>query len=277
MNASKSFIITFGNKSRSQQDLKLTMGSDSITQTDCIRHVGIFLNNKMTDSDKIDNACKKAKSSLFTLLSLNINHTILIDSLRSLIKKICIPRLLFGAELWSNLKQRDIDQLELFNKLCAKKIQNFHVRTRTDICLSMLGWNTVLSQIDLKKLSFLGRLCNMPCDLLTRKIFNTRLSLYTCRTDSNQTGFIPDIIRVLDKYGLGHYLVSYVQSGTFPEKNYWKNQCKCSINARETDQWLLRLQGDNCYARFRLLHTNIERAILWECATETSTSQPHAS
>ena len=51
--------------------------------------------------------------------------------------------------------------LERFLRLAAKKIQSFHVRTRTDIRLSMLGWKSVVSQIDDRKLSFLGRLCNM--------------------------------------------------------------------------------------------------------------------
>ena len=49
-----------------------------------------------------------------------------------------------------------------FVRLVAKKIQGFHVRTRTDISLSMLGWKSVVSQIDYRKLSFVGRLCNMP-------------------------------------------------------------------------------------------------------------------
>ena len=52
--------------------------------------------------------------------------------------------------------------LERFLRLAAKKILGFHVRTRTDISLSMLGWKSVVSQIDYRKLSFLGRLCNMP-------------------------------------------------------------------------------------------------------------------
>jgi len=47
--------------------------------------------------------------------------------------------------------------LERFLRLAAKKIQGFHVRTRTDISLSMLGWKSVVSQIDYRKLSVLGR------------------------------------------------------------------------------------------------------------------------
>ncbi len=270
INASKSFVIIFGHTSRRQQHVNLSMGPDQITITDNIRHVGIHLNSKMSDSDKVVNGCKKAKSSLFSLLSVNIDHKYInpIHS-ASLITRICIPSLLFGSELWCNLKSCDIDKLERFLKLAAKKVQHFHVRTRTDISLSMLGWVPIAAQIEINKLSFLGRLCNMPVTVLAKKVFNARLALYTCRTDANQRGFIPDIIKILSKYGLTDTLTNYVNTGTFPNKTEWRAKCKSLVHVTETELWRLRLNDDNSFARFRFLHTNIETSILWECATES--------
>ncbi|WAR32008.1 hypothetical protein MAR_034550 [Mya arenaria] len=179
-------------------------GPNKIERTDKIRHVGIQLNDKMTDNDKISVACKKAESSFYSLLSINIG-TFHINPLTSasLVSKICIPKLLFGAELWNNLTKSNCMQLERFIRMAAKTIQRFPIRTRTDICLAMLGWKRIESEINLKKLMFLERLCNMPTSVLTKQIFNKRLALFSCRTDKCiQKGFIPDIIRIFSKYNL---------------------------------------------------------------------------
>ncbi|WAR15073.1 hypothetical protein MAR_005178, partial [Mya arenaria] len=177
-------------------------GPNKIERTDKIRHVGIQINDKMTDNDKISGACKKAESSFYSLLSINIG-TFHINPLTSasLVSKICIPKLLFGAELWNNLTKSNCMQLERFIRMAAKTIQRFPIRTRTDICLAMLGWKRIESEINLKKLMFLERLCNMPTTVLTKQIFNKRLALFSCITDKCiQKGFVPDIIRILSKY-----------------------------------------------------------------------------
>ena len=159
INASKSFLITFGMKGRSAKYVQFYMGSDTIVNTDCIKHVGVHINKQLNDKVKVQNGCCKAKTALFSLLSIKM-HPLHLNPL--IISKVCIPRLLFGAELWSNLSNSDCMTLERFVRLVAKKIQGFHVRTRTDISLSMLGWKSVVSQIDYRKLSFMGRLGNMP-------------------------------------------------------------------------------------------------------------------
>ena len=162
INASKSFLITFGMKGRSAKSVQFYMGSDTKVNTDCIKHVCVHINKQLNDKVKVQNGCCKAKTALFSLLSIKM-HPLHLNPLTSasIISKVCIPRLLFGAELWSNLSNSDCMTLERFARLVAK-IQGFHVRTRSDISLSMLGWKSVVSQIDYRKLSFLGRLGNMP-------------------------------------------------------------------------------------------------------------------
>jgi hypothetical protein len=252
--------------------LSFNLGPDKISQTRKTKHLGIFLNDKLTDSDKVENATRKAKSSLFSLLSIKIDSKYLnpITS-ASLVRKICIPSLLFGCELWSNLKSVEINRLDRFQRLAAKKIQKFHQRTRTDICLSMLGWKNIIYDIDYRKLMFLCNLCLMPNTVLSAHIFNARLSKYVCSVDKKQRGFIPDIIMILRKYMLSHVLVNYIQTGEFPNKSMWKRICKTSINNFETVNWSERLNSDNDFCRFKFLHTNIEQAIIWECAHDSKT------
>ena len=121
-----------------------------------------------------------------------------------------------------------------FVRLAAKTIQGFHVRTRTDISLSMLGWKSVVSQIDYRKLSFLGRLCNMPNTVHAKVIFNARLSIYICRGDNNQKGFVQDVVKVHEKYDLSFELIKYSRSGVFMSYPAWKRTCKQAILKFET-------------------------------------------
>ncbi|WAR08368.1 hypothetical protein MAR_018326 [Mya arenaria] len=80
--------------------IRLWQRPNKIERTDKIRHVGIQLNDKITDNDKISVACKKAESSFYSLLSINIG-TFHINPLTSasLVSKMCIPKRFFGAEL----------------------------------------------------------------------------------------------------------------------------------------------------------------------------------
>jgi hypothetical protein len=76
------------------------------------------------------------------------------------------------------------------------------------MALSMLGWLPAIAEIDKRKLNFLQKMCTMPSTLLTRKIFNFRLHLYANRQFRGQSGYIPDICRVLRKYKLFHIIES---------------------------------------------------------------------
>jgi hypothetical protein len=270
INPTKSQVLLFGKRSRLQPTITFKLGSENIAQTRQAKHLGIFLNDKLTDTDKVENATRKAKSSLFSLLSIKINSNYLnpITS-ASLVSKICIPQLLYGCELWSNLKQFEYDKLDKFQRLAAKKIQKFHMRTRTDMCLSMLGWKNIVYEIDYRKLVFLCNLCHLPNNVLTSHVFNARLSIYVCSVVKPQKGFIPDVIRILDKYNLSHVLINYIQTGEFPNKKVWKVKCRNSISNHETLKWSERLSKDNDFARFKFLHTNIEHAIIWECANDS--------
>ncbi|WAR05956.1 hypothetical protein MAR_021325, partial [Mya arenaria] len=204
INSAKSFIMIFGDHSRNKTSNSFYLGHNKIEHTNKLRHVGVQLNDKLTDNDKVTVACRKAEASFYSMLSLNVG-TCLINPLTSaeLVSKICVSKLLFEAELWNNLSKTNYLQLERFIRMAAKLIQRFPIRTRIDICLAMLGMKSIESQIDIKKLTFLECLCNMPVHVLSKQIFNLRLAMYACRTNKiTQRGYIPDIINILSKYNL---------------------------------------------------------------------------
>ena len=109
LNAAKSFTLTFGAKRNDQLSHNICLNNEPISMVTHTKHVGIILNTNLTDHDKVQNACKKAKVASLSVMSLDtLNHKV--NPLRSpaLVAKIYIPSLLFGAELWSNLSRSDI-------------------------------------------------------------------------------------------------------------------------------------------------------------------------
>ena len=133
------------------------------------------------------------------------------------------------------------DIYEKFIRLAAKSIQRFPSRTRTDMALGMLGWLPMMSYIEQRKLLF----------------------LFVLRENKNQSGFIPDIWKVLQKYHLEEYLLSYLATSLFPTKGTWKTIVKHKIRIYYETAWTERVENDADFARFRLIHPAIKMSNIW--------------
>jgi hypothetical protein len=68
--------------------------------------------------------------------------------------------------------------------------------------------STIISEIDKRKLQFLGRLCRLESDSRTKQIFLNQLFSYTDFPKRKHYGFIPDVINLLKKYNLKTHLNS---------------------------------------------------------------------
>ena len=103
----------------------------------------------------------------------------------------------------------------------------------------------------------------MPPNLLPRKVFNFRLNLFVLRENKNQSGFIPDIWKILQKYHLEEYLLSYLATSLFPTKGTWKTIVKHKIRIYYETAWTERVENDADFARFRLIHPAIKMSNIW--------------
>ena len=269
INPLKSNIIVFGDRSRVKTYPEFVLGQDKINVVHNVKHVGIYLTDNFTHNEKINHGITKAKSSFFSILPLGLNTDHINPILSaSLVHKICIPTLLYGSELWFNLSNQNIEQMEIFHRFCAKIIQGFDKSTRTDMCLSMLGWLPVQSEIDKRKLGFLQKLCSMPNNLLSKQIFNARLSMFVIRYDDKQKGYIPDIFKILIKYDILQFIAKYIDSGIFPNKRTWKKIVQNRIYMYESNKWLQRMRGQHMFERFMSIHPMIKPAIIWKCSSK---------
>ena len=82
----------------------------------------------------------------------------------SLYKKIVIPTILYGCEIWNHLSVAEVDKINRTQRRIVKNIQRFSLRTRTDKCESMLGLHSLLSEVDKRKRMFLHIIMSLPKD-----------------------------------------------------------------------------------------------------------------
>ena len=179
-----------------------------------------------------------------------------------------LPRALFGCELWNNITKTDIAHLEATHHFCLKRIQNLPQRTRSDMVTGLLGFTSLQAYIDLQKLSFLGTLCHLKPTDVTYKLFVLRLYQQQNKCTKRNRGFIPDVVSVLDKYGLYRYLKDFITTCTFPPKRQWKQLCKSTLFAYEQTNWRARLNTNDDFFRFREIHHKLVPSNVWLTALE---------
>ena len=125
--------------------------------------------------------------------------------------------------------------LEQAQRKCVRFMQGIPCRTRSDIALGMTGCRLIESEIDYRKLSFFGQLCNLDVGYLVKKIFIDRLVRYNV-SPYKKRGFIPDIYKLLCKYQIENHYRSYLNTGIFPSTYQWKRIVKSSLRNFEVRQ-----------------------------------------
>ena len=96
----------------------------------------------------------------------------------SLYQKIVIPTILCGSEIWNHLSAAELDKVNRTQRRIVKNIQGFPLRTRTDICESMLGLHPLSTEIVKRKLMFLHKIMSLSADTIPSQIFFRSLFLY---------------------------------------------------------------------------------------------------
>ncbi len=262
---SKSNVMVF----HPSKDIRCTVKlyNKPIPQVDSTKHVGILLNSRLNSWDRTLNAISKMKSTAMMLLKSGCHRDGLNPITSSnLIRSVCLPRALFGCELWSGLNKAEVIALERAQRFCLKMCQGLPKTTRTDICNSLLGWTSIESHIDTRKLFFFGVMCNGQGHFLSRQLFVSRLFSFKNNCSRVATGFIPDISPIMEKYNLTPHLDKFIKLGVFMKQASWKKIVKRAVREYEKSKWRDRLDLDPDLVHFKLVHPVIEPHPAWTIA-----------
>ena len=173
----------------------------------------------------------------------------------SLYKKIVLPCLMYGSELWNNLRQQDHTELNKLQHHVVKKIQGFEITVRSDMCESMVGLNPITAEID--------KLLTLKPASISKQIFIRKMYMFLTGRPIPQTGFIPDICNILSKYHLCDFLNQFLQTLNVPTPSHFKRLIKTTLFDTEVAAWRNRVNQCGDYVRFKNLHQRIETAVIY--------------
>ena len=138
-------------------------------------------------------------------------------SYKKIYEAVVLPKALYGCETWFSLTTNNILLLERAHRFCVKYMQGLSTRTRTDSALSLLGMFSIEFEIDLRKLTLFGQFCRNNMNCWEFECFYRRLASFMVNKET-QTGYFPDIYRIMRKYGLSEYFEFYIRFNVFPSK-----------------------------------------------------------
>ena len=112
----------------------------------------------------------------------------------------------------------------------------------------------------------------MPPGMLPRQVFDMCMNLFAIREYKNQTGFIPDVWKILTKYDLQGYIHRYLETSTFPSKHTWKTLCESKIRSFYEKAWHERVENDADFARFIIIQPELKLSNIWTVAADKSSA-----
>ena len=275
-NFDKCSIMVFGESPHQWAQVKefrtWMLGPKPIAEVTSTTHLGFTINKYMKATNIVISAAQKLKGSMMSILGPGIqpNSFNPICCLK-LYKLICLPRALYGSELWFNLSASDILIIERAHRFCLKRMQGFHRSTRTAIAQSMIGAYSMSAMIEEKCLLFFSQLCKLSEESLPLKIFALRYKSYVERKDKVQLGYVPYLFKALDKYSHRDILENFMQYQELPElpaNDTLKSLFKKSILKFENNLFVQQCEDNNLHRTLRIEISLSYPSLLWTAARE---------
>ena len=105
------------------ENLSWTLGDTTIQNKSDFTHLGIIVNNKSKFSELIATACTKGRKSDFALSDLGSPYLNPM-TMSHLYKRVVLPSVLYGCELWNGLTNTDTQRLSSFQHFVCKDVLN---------------------------------------------------------------------------------------------------------------------------------------------------------
>ncbi|XP_069105510.1 uncharacterized protein [Argopecten irradians] len=227
-------------------------------------YAGITFNENLKSDLAMQESTAKNRRKLNSFISIGIHKNGMnpISSV-SIWKKVILPSLLFGCELWSNFSNTTLNDMEIFQCQAARRIQGFDTRSPKAVTISSLGLSEINAEIQKYKLFFWNKLYTGDGVFLRKQLFHVRLK--TCTTNNiNSLGFIPDVHNIMKNYNIEIFFGFNNPDDDIPPKGQWKQFIKRIVQNREEEKWRESLAAKESLHIFASIHTKLDTHPLWK-------------
>ena len=153
-NGMKSCVIQLSKSSFNKPHFDQTIHQESIPDADSHTHLGIELNGKLSALSRTTNACRKGRNTYLAISNIRDDNASPLIVLIKMYKSVVIPSVVYGCEVWNDLKNKDLFLLNRPQHFVAEHAQKFSTLTRSDICESMVGLRSIICELEKRKLFF---------------------------------------------------------------------------------------------------------------------------
>ena len=136
---------------------------------------------------------------------------------------LCVSSVCYGCEVMS-VASRDMEKFETFHRYVARRIQCLPERCASVMSLSGLGWWTLASHMDKRKLMFLRQLLDHTSPKCYRGIVIYKFcELFSKVRSKSFNSPVYSMYAACVKYGLLDSVMQWLQTGIVDSKAKWKN------------------------------------------------------
>lgn len=268
-NSAKSAILVFGESTKSRLSARCNrawhVGPDTIQEQDSYIHLGILRSVSNSNSSRTASRCASGRSAFFALNSIGSRFGCLHPSTSfRLYSSLCLPILLYGAELWVPSKS-DLIMISRVHRKILRTIQGLPTRCPSVALTSLIGSLDIDLLLFQKQLSFMNTFSTFTSMDLPRQVLDARLS------SPSRTGVISQWERTLSDLKLPSLPVLLSSNIS---KLSWKSSTKKLLLIKQHVNLM-----DSCekYPVSSLSLKLGKPSLVWTCTRKTRSLTPAAN
>ena len=235
-NISKSLYMVWGTDK--EPSLQVNLGMSELLQSVSVKHMGIHLTSdpKLIKDIYIERVIK-GKNVFYASRGVgSYNLPVPPTVLSKIYWSVAIPSMTYGMEV-TPINETGIELMERAHREIAKSAQMLPRNVSNPLPLAPIGWLSISTYIDLKKLCFLFKILCMP-DNIYRKVTVQLIKHDMLNKESIVKGSpVNDILRVTLKYKLNDFVLRACDGIHNMSYNRIKTELKKLIWNFEINRW----------------------------------------
>lgn len=185
LNTDKTEVIVFSSKarSRSMKHLKLTVGSDIIYPSPCVKNLGVFFDSSLTMEKQVSSV---AKSCFYQIRNIGrVRKFLTTDACKTLVHSLVTSRLDYGNALLYGITGGLLGRLQRVQNAAARLITRTRKREHITPVLRDLHWLPVEYRIQYKLLTYVFKALKGDSPQYLQEIVTPYNPTRTLRSSSN--------------------------------------------------------------------------------------------